>query len=162
MCYKNEEWYKIWKGIDLSGQNWHEEFNKFWPEYSKISKIWTLMGCSWPKYIMFELRKYSRVMFDGIQDWYKVWRKIDLCFQKWHQEFGKFWPEHLVSKLGLSWYPFVQSWKCMNLEFIGESFVMTMKNDAKFEEELTCQFKIDMRNLTNFDLSTWKSHKFAL
>ena len=32
--------------------------------------------------------------------------------------------------------------------------VMTMKNDAKFEEHLTCQFKIDMRNLTNFDLNT--------
>ena len=31
---------------------------------------------------------------------------------------------------------------------------MTMKNDAKFEEELTCHFKIDMRNLINFDLST--------
>ena len=31
---------------------------------------------------------------------------------------------------------------------------MTMKNDAKFEEELTCNFKVDMRNLTNFDLST--------
>ena len=31
---------------------------------------------------------------------------------------------------------------------------MTMKNDAKSEEELTCQFKIDIRNLTNFDLST--------
>ena len=26
---------------------------------------------------------------------------------------------------------------------------MTMKNDTKFEEELTCQFKIDTRNLTN-------------
>ena len=26
---------------------------------------------------------------------------------------------------------------------------MTIKNDAKFEEELTCQFKIDMGNLTN-------------
>ena len=26
-----------------------------------------------------------------------------------------------------------------------------MKNDAKFEEELTCQFKIAKRNLTNFD-----------
>ena len=26
---------------------------------------------------------------------------------------------------------------------------MTMKNDAKFEEELTCQFKIDMGNLKN-------------
>ena len=33
---------------------------------------------------------------------------------------------------------------------------MTMKNDAKFEEELTCQFKIDMKNLTNFDPSTRK------
>ena len=39
---------------------------------------------------------------------------------------------------------------------------MTMTNDAKFEEELTCQFKTDMRNLTNFDQSTRKSHKFAL
>ena len=39
---------------------------------------------------------------------------------------------------------------------------MTMKDDAKFEEELTYQFKIDMRNLTNFDWSTQKSQKFAL
>ena len=31
---------------------------------------------------------------------------------------------------------------------------MTLKNDAKFEEELTCQFKINVRNLTNFDQST--------
>ena len=29
-----------------------------------------------------------------------------------------------------------------------------MKNDTKFEEELTGQFKIDSRNLTNFDPST--------
>ena len=28
---------------------------------------------------------------------------------------------------------------------------MTLKRDAKFGEELTCRFKIDMRNLTNFD-----------
>ena len=38
---------------------------------------------------------------------------------------------------------------------------MTMKNDAKFEVELTCQFKIDMSNLTNFYLNTQKSQKFA-
>ena len=32
---------------------------------------------------------------------------------------------------------------------------MKMKNDAKLEEdELTCRFKTDMRNLTNFDPST--------
>ena len=32
--------------------------------------------------------------------------------------------------------------------------MMTIKNDAKFEEELTFQFKIKVRNLTNFDPST--------
>ena len=31
---------------------------------------------------------------------------------------------------------------------------MTMKNDAKFEEELTFRFKIDLSNLTNFNSST--------
>ena len=39
---------------------------------------------------------------------------------------------------------------------------MTMKNNAKFDEELNCQFKIDMTNLTNFDLSTQKSQTFSL
>ena len=48
----------------------------------------------------------------------------------------------------------------MSLKFTGELCVKTMKNDAKLEEELTCQFKIDMSNLTNFDLSTQKSQKF--
>ena len=78
----NKEWCKIWIGIDLSVQNWHEEFDKFWPEHSKISKICTLMDCFWPKYIMFELKKYRGVMFDGTEDWCKIWRKTDLCFLK--------------------------------------------------------------------------------
>ena len=37
---------------------------------------------------------------------------------------------------------------------------MKLKMDAKFGEELTRRFKIDIRNLTNFDLSTPKSLKF--
>ena len=31
---------------------------------------------------------------------------------------------------------------------------MAMKNDGKVEEELSCRFKIDMKNLTNVDTST--------
>ena len=50
----------------------------------------------------------------------------------------------------------------MSLKFTGEFCVMTMKNNAKFEEELTFQFKIDKRNLIDFDTSTRKSQKFAL
>ena len=50
----------------------------------------------------------------------------------------------------------------MSLKFIGEFCVTTVKNDAQFEEELTCQFKIDMRNLRNLDPITRKSKKCPL
>ena len=43
----------------------------------------------------------------------------------------------------------------MSLKFTGKFCVMTMKNDAKIEEELICQFKTDMKNLTNFEWQ-WK------
>ena len=29
-------------------------------------------------------------MFDSTEDWYKIWTKTNLRFQKWHEEFGKF------------------------------------------------------------------------
>ena len=67
ICYGNEEWYKIAEGIDLSFQNWHED-NKFWPGYSQISKIFTLMGSFWSKYIMFDLKNYRGVIFDDTED----------------------------------------------------------------------------------------------
>ena len=50
----------------------------------------------------------------------------------------------------------------MTLKFTEELCVMAMKNNAKFEEELNCHFKTDMRNLTSFDSSTQKSKKIAL
>ena len=95
MCHENEEWCKIWRGIDLSIQNWHEGFDEFWVEHLKYSKVCTLMGCFWPKYIMFELKKYRGVMFDGTEDWCKIWRKADLCFLKWPEEFGKIFVRRL-------------------------------------------------------------------
>ena len=39
---------------------------------------------------------------------------------------------------------------------------MTMNDNTKFEEELTCHLKTDMRNLINFDWSLRKSKKIAL
>ena len=42
----------------------------------------------------------------------------------------------------------------MSLKFTEELCVITLKNDEKSEEELTCRIKIDIRNLTNFDSST--------
>ena len=60
---------------------------------------------------------------------------------------GKFSPEHLkVSKLRLSWDTFIQSKKYKTLKFTEELCVLAMRIDAKFEKELTCQFKIGMKN----------------
>ena len=39
---------------------------------------------------------------------------------------------------------------------------MTLKNDEKSEEELTGRFKINIRNLMNFDSRTRKSQKCTL
>ena len=39
---------------------------------------------------------------------------------------------------------------------------MALKNDEKSDEELTCRFKIVIRNLKKFDPSTQISQKIAL
>ena len=39
----------------------------------------------------------------------------------------------------------------MNQKNSEELCVIKLKNDAKFEEELTCTFKNDMRNMANVD-----------
>ena len=75
------------------------------------------MGSFWAKHILFVLKKYRGVIFHNIEEWCKIWRKTGSWFGIWHEEFGKFSPEHLkVSKLQLWWDPFVQSRKCMSLK----------------------------------------------
>ena len=84
-----------WKMMQNLTRNWlavsklTSQFDEFWPEHSNGSKICTLMGSFWPKYVIFELKKYRRVMFDSTEDWWSIWRKTDMCFQNWHEEFGK-------------------------------------------------------------------------
>ena len=66
-------------------------------------------------------------------------------------------------KIGNSMGLYIQSrkkneFKCISVKFTGVLCLMTMNNDAKFEVELSCQFKIDIMNLMNFDPNTQKSH----
>ena len=101
--HDTEEWYKIWSGINLSFQNWHEEFDKFWLEHLKVSKIFTLMGSFWTKYILFELKKYRGVISHDIEEWCKIWRKLTCCLEN---------DRNLAN--------FHQStWKCQNWNFDG-------------------------------------------
>ena len=51
-------------------------------------------------------------------------KETDLCFQKWHEECGKFSLEHLkVSKMELWWDAFIQGRKRMSLKFTIYSYV---------------------------------------
>ena len=52
MYHDNEDWGKIWRGIDLLFQNWHHN----------LMKICTLMGSFWPKYL-FELKSTEELCF---------------------------------------------------------------------------------------------------
>ena len=71
ICHDNEEWRKIWRGIDLSFQIWHEEFDEFWPEHLKVPKIFILMCSFWAKYVIWA-KKVQRSYFSwnwrGIQN----------------------------------------------------------------------------------------------
>ena len=72
-----------------------KEFDEFWLKNFKVSNICTLLGCFWPKYIMFELKAYRGVMLYGTEHLCRICRKTDLCFQKGHEEFRKFSPQHV-------------------------------------------------------------------
>ena len=78
MSRDSEDWCKIWRKNDLF-QKW-QEFSKFWPEHSKVSKICTFIGSYCAKYLMFDLKKYSylswhwRVMQNLKKKWLVVWK----------------------------------------------------------------------------------------
>ena len=119
-------------------------FYKFWPGHSKVSKFCTLMDSFWEKHIMFELKKWRGFMFHHIEDWCKFEEKLTCGLENDIEEFGRFLPGHLnVSKLGLWWNTVIQSKKLLSLKFTEELCIIAMKNVTKFEEKLTCCFKID-------------------
>ena len=75
-------------------------------DWSLLCKVYNV----WPK-------KVQRSIFHDTEESCKIWRKTDLWFGKWHEEFSKFSSEHLkMSKLVFSWDPFVQSRKCMSFK----------------------------------------------
>ena len=67
-------------------------------------KICVLISCFCQKYIMFEPKKYKGDACHNTKEWWKIWRVTDFCFEKWHEEFGEFWPK---------------TWKSQNLHFNG-------------------------------------------
>ena len=84
----------------------------------------------------------------------KFEEKLTCCLENDMRNLANF---HQSTRKCQNWnFDGVQSRKFMTLKFTEGLCVMTMKNDTKIEKGLTCRFKIDMRNSTNFDTSTRK------
>ena len=77
-CFKND---KNLVNFDLSNQ--------------KSKNIYTLIGPSHEKYVMFDLKKYSGLSFMKLESDAKFEEKLTCGFGKQHDEFAKFLPEYL-------------------------------------------------------------------
>ena len=161
ICHDNEEWCKIWRGINLLFQNWHEEFDEFWPKHLKVSKIFILMCSFWAKYILSELKKYRGVIFHETEEGHKIWRGIDLSFKNWHKEFDKFWPKRskvstVFTLMGSLWARYI----LLELKKFRVIFHETGEG-YKIWRGIDSLFQIGIRNLTKFHPSTQKSQIFS-
>ena len=85
----------------------------------------------------------------------KFEEKLNCCFENDMRIFANF---HLSTRKCQNWnFEEILLPKVENVcfKFTVELCFMTMRNDTKIEEELTCRYKIDM-NFTKFDLNTRK------
>ena len=145
-CFKND---KNLVNFDLGTQD-SRNSHFDWFLLCKVYNVWPKKVqksyLSWNWHVMQKLKK----------NWPVVWKMTRRIWQIFNGALDDL-------KIGPWWEPLIQSRICMSLKFTVDSCVMTIKNDAKFEKlELTCRFKTDMKNLTNFDPSTQKSQKFSL
>ena len=132
-CFKNEKHL-----VDLIQA--HKDLKNLYFDWSVLFKVYNV----WPK-------KAQRCYLWKIQ-------KMDSRFEKWHEKYGKFSPEHFKSvETRTLKGSFCPEWKMYGLKITEESCMMALKNDERFERELTGEVKSNMRSLTNFGHSTWKS-----
>ena len=82
--HETEQGCKICREIDSLFQKWHKEFDKIWPEHSKVSKILILVGPFWAKYILFEPKKSTQELsFMTLESDARFEAKTDLLLRKW-------------------------------------------------------------------------------
>ena len=92
--HDTEESHKIWRKTDLWVRKWLEEFGKVSSEHLKVSKLifsWDLEN-AWAA-------TYRGAISNDAEEWWKIWRGIDLPFQNWHKEFND---PHIKANWGLT------------------------------------------------------------
>ena len=126
----------------------------------EIIKISTLMGSLYPRYNMCDIKIYR-----GVVSW--KWKMMQSLTSTWPVASRFTWGisvilTRLLESLrnvhfyGLLLKKVYNVWAKKVLR-VYVSWLWRMMQNLK----RNCRFKINMRNLTNFDTSTWESKKFA-
>ena len=113
MSHDTDEWCKICRKTDLLFQKW-QEFGEYCSENSKVSKIWTLIGPFYAKYMTFDLKKYRGVIFHDTKSHAKFEEKLTCGLENdmrnladFHQNTWKcqnwYFHEILLSQVENSW-----------------------------------------------------------
>ena len=134
MLHNTEEWCKIWKIIYLLFQNWHEEFDKFWPEHPRRLKKFHFDGFFSTKVYNVRDKKVQRrvVFFMTLKSDSKFEEKMACGLENDRKNLVNFSPEYSkVSELELWWDLFIQSRKGMTLKFTEELCVMTIMQNLE-------------------------------
>ena len=88
--HKTEEGYKIWRGINLSFKNWHKEFVKFWPEYSEVSKIFTLRVLFGQSMYCLSWKITEQLSFMKLKSDARFKEKLTCCLENVMRNFANF------------------------------------------------------------------------
>ena len=108
MNHDNEEWYKIWRGIDLSFQNltiWRISTRAL-----KSLKNLHFNGLLLNKVYNVWAKKAQRSMIHDTEEWCKIWRKTDFLLGNDMRNLANFYQSTRKSQNGdFWWHPFIQS-----------------------------------------------------
>ena len=89
-----------WNAMQNLKKNWLVVWKMSWGILEIFTRtlgsviIETLMGSFYPRQKMHELKHCRVVVCNDTEEWWKIWRSIDLSFQNRHKEFDEFWLEH--------------------------------------------------------------------
>ena len=98
------------------------------------------------------MKKYRRIMSHDTEEWFKVWKKNWLLVPVITLEIWWVLMRVVASlKICTLMWNVCRKYIVWSKKSTEELWVITLKNNAKFEKELTCILKNDMMNLTNFD-----------
>ena len=90
--HDTEKYAKLWGKLTCCFKIDIRNLTNFENQVLKSLKNVRLMGSTWAKYILFDLKKYWGVFHDT-EEWRKIWKKAELSFGEWQKKFDKFWPE---------------------------------------------------------------------